>query len=322
MIVTNIIILLFCLLFGAFFSGTETGMISINRLRLRHLVRRKVKGAQTLNEFISKPDHLLGTTLVGTNLSYVIASITAARLGTYWLGAAGSWVSSVVLTLIVLLFCEYIPKAYFQSRPAKRTLPFAPLLQLAGWIFLPIGKLITITARLFVPAPKPEHMPTNSFISRDELLHLTRESVQSGVLSKAELQMIRGVFELTTTSCGAIMIPRNRMLYVNHDASADDMINLARTRSVNRFPVYNDEVKSFIGIIHIFDILADDNPEGKTAADYMHPPQFVPNYTPVDNVLPRMRVTRQPMMLVTNERLEVVGLLTLEDVLDEVVGEL
>ena len=104
-------------------------------------------------------------------------------------------------------------------------------------------------------------------------------------------------------------------------ATPAEILDLARTREFNRLPVYDPAQKSFVGVVHVFDVLADDAPGGKTAADYMRPPQLVAAYLPVDHLLPRMRVTRLPLFLVTDDRYEVIGLITLEDVLREVTGE-
>ena len=133
--------------------------------------------------------------------------------------------------------------------------------------------------------------------------------------------MIHGVFDLTHKTCGALMTPRDKMAFIRADATPDDILALARQRAFNRFPVFDPGQKSFVGVVHIFDILSDDAPAGKTAASYMRPPQLVASYLPVDHLLPRMRVTRLPLFLVTDDRYEVTGLITLEDVLCEVTGE-
>ena len=133
----QLLLLLVCLAGTAFFAGVETGLISINRLRLRHLVRHKVPGAEILQDFLKRTDYLLGTTLVGTNLFTVTASVIAASLGARWFGAVGTSISDAFITLILLVVCEYIPKARFQAFPARRTLPFANLLK---WSAPPSGR--------------------------------------------------------------------------------------------------------------------------------------------------------------------------------------
>ena len=316
----ELLLLTACLLGSWFFSGMETGLISINRLRLRHFVRRKVRGADTLQYFLDHPDELLGTTLVGNNIVNTVLSVTAVSIGTRWLGAHGSWLASAVTTLLLLVLCEYFPKAWFQSFPTRRCLPFAPLLHLLHRLLFPLGHSLMYLVRLLIPGPGTGVHEAPPVITREELLHLAREGQQSGTLTEAEMRMINGVMDLKGRSCADIMVPRDRIIYVHHDTSAEDLKLVARARAFNQFPVFHREKKTFIGMTYITDVLTDLAPTGKCAQDYLRPPQLVSRSTPVDHVLPRMRVTRQPAVLVTDEGREVVGLVTLDDVVAEFVG--
>jgi CBS domain containing-hemolysin-like protein len=132
--------------------------------------------------------------------------------------------------------------------------------------------------------------------------------------------MIKGVFELRTMACSELMVPRKDMVYIHQDTKFDDIIMFARAQRVSQFPVLDREKNEFVGIVYIVDVLSDENPSGKTARDYMRPPQLVASSTPVDHILPRMRVTKQPIVLVSNEKYEVVGFVTLDMVLEEIVG--
>ncbi len=321
MISTAAILLVLCLLGSAFFAGMETGIISINRLRLQHLVRRQVPGAAIIRHFLAHPDLLLGTTLIGTNLLHVVSAVLAASIGQRLHGGAGAAIAGVLLALVTLVGCEYIPKAWFQAAPARRTIPFAGLLRAAAWILRPLTAVVNALIRAVLPRRAAQRVEDKLLVTREELLHLAREGAQSGVLTKHESEMIHGVFELTHKTCGTLMTPRDKMAFVHADALPDDILAAARGREFNRLPVFDPAQKSFVGVVHVFDVLADDAPAGKTAADYMRPPQLVASYLPVDHLLPRMRVTRLPLFLVTDDRYEVIGLITLEDVLREVTGE-
>lgn len=320
MTAVEFIILLVCMIGSAFFSGMETGMISINRLRLRHLLRHKIKGADILSEFLEKPDHLLGTTLVGTNIMNTVFSIVAVAVGTRTFGATGSWIASAIATVLILVFGEYLPKAWFQSFPSRRCLPFATTLHVCGKFLYPLSCAMMYVVRLLTPyltKPTGSSAPT---LTRDEVMHLVEEGRKSGALSNDEVRMITGVFDLRTKTCDEIMVPRKDMVYIHQDTAYDDIIMFARAQRVNQFPVLDRNKKRFVGIVYIFDILADGEPGHKTAQDYMRPAQRVSMNTPVDHIMPRMRVTRQPMVLVTNENSKVVGHVTLDQVLEEIVG--
>jgi putative hemolysin len=316
----ELIIIIACMAGSFFFSGIETGIISINRLRLRHLVRHKVKGADIIQEFVDKPDHLLGTTLVGNNIVNTVLSIVAVSVGTRLLGPTGSWLASATVTLTLLVFCEYIPKVWFRSFPSRRCLPFASTLKVIGRILYPISNVLMNVVRFFTPFINSNDSTSINSITRDEVLHLVKEGHSSGSLSNDEVRMIKGVFELKTMACSEIMIPRKDMVYIHQDTQYDDITMFARAQQVNQFPVLDREKNEFVGIVYMVDVLSDESPSGKSARDYMRPPQLVAAATPVDHILPRMRVTKQPIVLVSNEKYEVVGYVTLDQVLDEIVG--
>ncbi len=321
MITLQLVLLFGCLAGAAFFAGVETGVISINRLRLQHLVRRNIPGAKIIRHFLTHSDLLLGTTLIGTNLLHVVSAVLAASIGQHLLGTPGATLAGVALLLVTLIGCEYIPKAWFQAAPARRVIPYAGLLQTAAWTLRPLTLVVNSIVRWTLPRRAVKSVDDKMLVTREELLHLAREGERSGVLTSHESEMIHGVFDLTHKTCGALMTPRDRMAYVSATASPREILDLARAREFSRIVVFDPSQKSFVGVVHIFDLLADDHPEGKTAADYMRPPQLVASYLPVDHLLPRMRVTRLPLFLVTDDRYEVIGLITLEDVLREVTGE-
>lgn len=317
----RLILLLLCLIAGGFFAGMETGVIAINRLRLRHLVRHRVPGAALLEGFLRRPDRLLSTTLTGTNLCYVMASIWAASLGMYLWPAGGAAVAGGLVTLFILVGCEYLPKSWFSAFPARRTLPFARGLRFFSWAFRPVTWFITHTVALVLPKAEVRAQ-AKPFLTREELIHLTQEGERTGTLTPEETRMIHSVFELSGKSCGEVMQPRSAMVCVEQTMSVEELIAFAREKSFTRYPVWNRETQSFTGIVNLFEVLADEHPEGKTVQAYLRHPQFVEATVVVDHVMPRMRVTRQPMVLVTNDRFEVVGLITIEDVLEEIVGRL
>ncbi|MCS6770628.1 MAG: CNNM domain-containing protein [Kiritimatiellae bacterium] len=303
-----------------FFSGMETGLISMNRLRLRHLVRRKVRGADILQNFLEHPDHLLGTMLVGNNIANTMLSVVAASVGDRAMGAAGAWLASVMVTLSLLIFCEYFPKAWFQSHPTRRCLPFASVLDAVARVLRPLSWLLMRVVRALVPLPSRREENSPPVITREELIHLTHETQKAGVLTAEEVRMITGVMELKSITAEQLMVPRDQIVYIHHDTSAEDIKLFARARAFNQFPVYDRNARKFIGIVYVMDVLCDPSPAGKTAKDYMRPPQLVDKDVPADHVLPRMRVTRQPVVLVTDGERGVIGMLTLERVVAEFAG--
>ena len=314
----QILIILLGLLTTAFYAGIETGLISINRLRLRHLVRRKVAGADILQKFLQHPDELLGTTLVGLNIGTTIAAVLATSIGLHLAGAPGEVAADILLTFVILVAGEYIPKAWFQSFPARRCLPFARLLEGSRILLTPLRVPLMGVVKLLTPPPATQK--DAPFITREELFHLATEGQTSGVLTDQEHRMIHGVFELKMKTCREVMTARDQIIHIAADTPVEQLLDVARAKGVTRLPVRDEQQRTFIGVVNVYDVLYDEQPAGKTVRNYMRPPQLVADHTPVDHVLPRMRVTRQPMVLVVDERMEVIGLVTLADVLDEIIG--
>ncbi|MBQ9345557.1 MAG: DUF21 domain-containing protein [Kiritimatiellae bacterium] len=314
-------ILLACLAGAAFAAGIETGLMALNRLRLQHQLRRNVRGAQTIRYFLTHTDILLSTTLIATNLFHVAAAVTAAAIGYDLGGPIGATVAGAALTLGILVACEYIPKAWFQASPSTRVLRFAPVLKGLALVLAPLVWAVNAILRLVSRQPASPSATSKLLVSREELLYLAKEGVQSGVLTPQETEMIHGVFALPHKTCGSLMVPREKMVVVDRSMTIPDFLAFARTHDISRYPVLDPVRKSYVGVVHVLDVLADDDSAGKTVADYLRPPQLVANHIPVDHLLPRMRVTRLPLFLVTNDRFEVVGLITLEDVLQEITGE-
>lgn len=312
----------FLLLASAFFSGMETGVISVNRLRLHHLLHRNVRHAATLKKFVDHPDYLLGTTLVGNNIVNVSLAVMLSNLITRLMGPVGAILSPVLLTLVIIIVGEYLPKAYFQSNPSARILPVIGLLDLSGRVFYPVTRAVMFVTGLFFPSPSSGEGESSAFITREELKSLAAEASSDGKLGRARRQMIERVFDLTLKTCRQIMIPAEHMVAIELTSTREEIIARARESGYSRLPVFEGSLNGIRGIVHILDVLGDGSRSSKTARDYMRPPSFVGADTPADDLLARMRVTRQPMLIVRDESSKVLGLVTTEDVLEEIVGEL
>jgi len=319
----QLVAIVVCMGGTAFYAGIETGVISIHRMRLRHSVREGLPRADILEGFLENSDRLLGTTLVGTNLFMVIVSVVCASLGASLSHRWGEPTAAACATVLILVFCEYLPKAWFHSKPLDRCLQFARLLRISEVVFHPISTVIVWLTRWLVPGDAASLSEAVPFVTREDLKVLAHEGEEHGVLSTEEREMIHRVFELSSKQAKEIMIPRDQVTAVDRNAGMNAFFETARTSGFTRMPVYDEANAQFVGIINVLFVLSSAGDDTSRRVDwFMRPPLFVREDTPVDDILPIMRRYREPMCLVVNEQEDVTGLITTEDILEEIVGDL
>ncbi len=324
MIFAEIALILLCMLGAAFFSGIETGVISIHPVRLRHLLEGNVPGARTLQWFRDHTDRLLGTTLTGTNICIVMASIVAAETFSKLFPTWGKAISSVVVTALLVVFAEYMPKAWFSSKPLDRSRRFARVLRISYLVLRPIAATITWFTYWIIPRSSYDTKPRRPFVTRDDLKALAHELDEGGVISSRERVMIHRVFELSGKTASQIMIPRDKMVVIKADATVAELIGLARKTSLARFAVQEAGKDTFAGIVNVLQVLSAHPAAADTAkvSDFTRPALTISHDMPVDKTLSRIRRHRQPMCLVADAQSRVMGMITTEDVLEEIVGKL
>ena len=320
----ELFILLACLAAVAFFAGIETGVISIPRIRLLHHVEKNEPWAKTLDLFLEHPEQLFGTTLVGTNVAMVVASVLAAHLGWQLLGAWGEVILGAALTVAMLVFCEYLPKAWFQSHPMPHCRRFARPLEISRRALRPLVVLVNAVTRRLIPAAEAPAAASHApFVTREELKVLAQEGEQHGTLSPRQRIMIHRAFELSGKRASQIMVPSERIVSVSATATVEEFLRAAAAADHSRLPVFDRGSGRYIGIVNAFEALAEQPANGSAPViEYMRPPFFLRDATPVTEILPRLRRSRQPLCLVTAAAGEVVGLITSQNVVEEIVGKL
>ena len=312
------------LFLSAFFSGSETAFCALSRARVRRLRDSAGRNGRAVSRILSGPAQLFTTVLVGNTLVNVALSSMVAALAFELLpgSSLGLYVSIVVSTFLLLVFGEYLPKAWFLGRPLERCRHFAPLLSATEIFFRPISVTLIWLTRWLVPGPSKTLTAPTLLVTREDLKVLAGEGEESGVLTSRERFMIHRVFELSGKTASQIMIPRDQMITVDANASLDLFSSIARETRFTRMPVYTPDDGKYIGIVNIFFVLSSNAKDAAKVADYARPPLFVPENMPVDDILPRMRRFHQPMCLVVDADDKVIGLLTTEDILEEIVGKL
>jgi CBS domain containing-hemolysin-like protein len=319
---SDLILFLFCLLGSGFFEGMETGVISLNRMRLRHLAESGDRVARILQNFLQQPDRLLGVTLVGTNICAIIASVISAN----WASRMHPWLQpliTIATTLIILIFSTYLPKAWFQSRPMERCRPFAIPLRWSAIILRPLINSMNWVTNWIVPSHTAPKATRALVATKDEIDFLAQESADHGALSPRQRIMIRRVLELSTKTAGHIMTTRRNMAIIPASANMTALMTKVRESAHTRLPVCEEDGKTIKGTINFFDVMAgsDEHTEG-SIKPFVRPALFIQETTPLMETFAKLRLSKQSMCLVVNANSEVTGLITNQNVLQAIVGKI
>lgn len=311
---------------SGYFSGMETGIVSINQVRLRHLVKRGEKRALRLAEFLKDSDRMLATTLIGTNVCNTALTNLGAGLAITLVASnerLGDALATAMLIPIILIFGEYLPKAWFQSHPLSRSARFIGLLHVFSILFRCIAVPMTWLARTLIPFPPEDDTEAGDRLSRKDMQYLlSHESGATPTLNEQRRHMVRGVFHLAEKTAKDVMIPRDNMIHIKHTATVEEIKKLAARTQLKSFPVYSHPESRFTGILKISDLYDHLDEEDFHWHRELRPPQYVNETMPADDLLPRLRFSRQPMLLIRDEVDTVIGFVTTEVVLEEIVGPL
>jgi len=315
------LIILLCLLAQAFLAGIEIGVISINRHRLTHLVRVQARGAKIIEGYLHDTARLLGTTLVGSCLTLVIISTLAESLAERNLNETGQAISACIVSLTLLIFGEYLPKIWFNRRPIERCLPFAGLLRMFERLIHPLVWLAMALTRW--ASPRLSHPERNLFVTREHIQSLVQDSAAGGQISAFERLMINRVLDLQLKTAMDVMTPLKQVIHAHDSATLQECYDLATKSGHTRLPVLDADDGACVGILHLVEILARvDNPATLTAKDCMSAPVFIQPDIPADDLLPIMRLNRQPMIVVRTAANAVLGIVTQENIVRFLMGAL
>ncbi len=312
------IILIGLLALSAMFSGAEIAMFSVSTLSVKHLMEKGKKGAKTLYKLKSDPNRLLITALVGNNLVNIGAAAYATKLAIGTFGSAGVGIATGIMTLLILVFGEVFPKSYATSKAAKISLKLAGFIYFFSILFFPIVALLNVALKKFV---KHQVVPR---ISEDELKVFVRASKEEGSIKQIEAEMINNIFEFDETTVGEIMTPRLDMFCLDADKSISEVKDKIKSTKHTRIPIYLNKLDNIIGVVHMREIM-QMLAEGKTDVklkEISREPLFVPESKKIYLMLRTFQKKKNHLAVVVDEYGVVIGLVTLEDVLEEVVGEI
>ncbi|MEC9156111.1 MAG: HlyC/CorC family transporter [Pseudomonadota bacterium] len=313
------IIVLICL--SAYFSGTETAMMALNRYRLRHMVKRKHAGARKADRMLKRPDRLLGVILVGNNLVNFTAATLATIIGYNLLGDTGVLLAPWVLTLTFLIFAEVAPKTLAAERPEAWALKAVYALEPLAKVLHPAVLLINSFSNALVKPFLPERSDSDDQLTKDELITVVNEGAHA--VGERKLMMTR-LLDLETVTVNDIMVPRTEIVGINIDDDMADILTSAAASQHTLLPIYKDNFNNILGVLHLRRLARLLQAEEFTKADLLQlarDPYFVPEATPLHTQLLNFQKEKQRFAIVVDEYGDIQGIVTLEDILEEIVGE-
>lgn len=320
MIEDYLLILLFvaCLLLSAFFSGSEVALISITRAKVRTLVNEGRKGAERLAAVKDAPNHFLITILIGNNIVNVAAASIATAITISIFGDIGVGIATFVVVILLLFFGEIGPKMYATRHTEKMAIAVSGPILVLSRIFSPLVVLIEkVTGRLGVSVAEPA-------VTEEEIREWIEVGKEEGTIEQEEREMLYSVLEFGDTIAREIMTPRVDVALVEDTDSLESALRLFNETGFSRIPVYHEQVDNIIGVLNVKDVFSALMSGNKKIPikDVMYDPFFVPETKKIDDLLKELQVRKVQMAVVLDEYSSFVGIVTVEDILEELVGDI
>ncbi len=311
---------LLLLFLEAFFSGSEIALLSSDLVKIGELAREGDSRARKVDFFLRHPERLLGTTLLGTNLCVVLnASIVTYLISTRMIHGHSEWLTTLILSPMVLVFGETIPKSLFQRRPTSLALKVVVPLTWAYILFRPFSASLLAMARMAVPGWRG--IDQRFYFTRDDLALLVKRDEGTIDLEEEEKEIIHRVISLPRVRVRETLKPINQVVVLEEGEPVLRAVEIFHQWGYSRIPVYSGHVYNVVGIVTIYDLLRVEDPALPVGA-VKRPAYFVPEYKRVDELLQEMKEKRVPMAVVVDEYGATIGITTVEDLVEELVGEI
>ena len=319
---SQIIILLIFLLLSAFFSSAETAFTTVNHIRIRTLIDEGNKRAVIVSDIIAHSQKMLSAILIGNNIVNIGSASIATTLFTIWLGAdKGAAISTVVMTIVVLIFGEGLPKNYAKANADSLAMTVAGPISVLMVIFKPLSAVLNFLSGIMTKLTGgKEDKPS---VTEEELKYLVESIEEEGVLEETESDLVRSALEFDEIEAQEIITPRVDMITLDVEDSWKEAVELAKESKVSRIPVYEGSIDNIIGVIHVRDILeAQITGAQQDIRNLLTPCLFVHKTMRLATLLEKLRKEKMPLAIVTDDYGGTLGLVTIEDLVEELVGEI
>ena len=319
--VTQLIILIILLMLSAFFSSAETALTTVNRIRIRSLADDGSKRAKTVLKITDNSGKMLSAILIGNNIVNVAAASITTSLA-YSLGGSAVAIANAVITVAILLFGEITPKTTATIHAEKLALIYAPIISIFMKIMTPVIFIINGLSNAVLLLLRIDPNAKNQTMTENELRTIVDVSHEDGVIESDEKEMIYNVFDLGDAKAKDVMVPRVHVTFADVNTTYEELIEIFREDKFTRLPIFEDSTDNVIGTINMKDLLLFDNTKEFHIRDILREAYFTYEYKNISELLVEMREASFNIAIVLDEYGDTAGLITLEDILEEIVGEI
>ena len=318
--ISSILILVLLITMSAYFSATETAYSSLNKIKLKSIANKGNKKAKLALELSEKYDSVISTILIGNNIVNIATASLATVLFTKLLGSSGVTVSTIVMTILILIFGEISPKSIAKDIPESFAIVSAPLLNAFCIILKPVNNLFCLWKKVISKVFK---IQKHSGITEDEILTIAEEAENEGGINPQQLEIIKSAIELNDQEVIEAFTPRVDMVAIKDSCSKEELLNLFIESGFSRIPVYHDNIDNVIGIINekdLINIVVNNNSE--EISSIIKPLNVIQPHMKLSQLLKVLQNNKSHMALIADEYGGTMGIITLEDILEELVGEI
>ncbi len=317
--VTYLVVMLACVIMSAYFSATETAFSSLNKTRIKALAEKGHKKAELARKLSEKYDNLLSTILIGNNIVNILLASLSTLFFVNLIGSNGATVSTIVITVVVLIFGEITPKSIAKDDPESFAMFSSPIINFLIVVFRPVNFLFSLWKKLVGKLFKTNK---HNKMSQEELLMFVEEVQQDGSVDSEEGDLLKNVIEFTGRKTEDILTHRMDIEAIDINQNKREISRIFSHSKFSRLPVYEESIDNIIGVVHQKDFYTEHGITGKSIREIMTPPIFVPMSEKIDDLLKVLKKHKSHIAIVLDEYGGTYGLVTMEDILEELVGEI
>lgn len=319
----QLIVLVALLALSSFFSASETALMSLSKIRIRNMVEENIPGSKKVQKLVENPSTMLSGILVGNNIVNIGASALATSLAIKNFGSTGVGLATGIMTILVLIFGEITPKSLAAQNSEKMALKVAPFITIIVAVLKPFNVVLIYLTNAIIKVLGGDVDARTPFITEAELKTMINVSHEEGMLESEEKEMIHNVFEFRESRVTEVMTPRTYMVAVSLDSSYDKIVEVFKTQQFSRVPVYDDGIDNVVGILYLKDLIFfDASKETFEINKYMREPYFTFEFKLITELFSEMRDKSIQVAIVIDEYGGTAGMITLEDLVEEIVGDI